>query len=326
MTETPAQQLRRRLLTVPAVMVATVVVTATLPALLLLALFIDLVRGEKTFSTTRLTGVLFCVLFIESFSLLLLAWTWLSTPARSRARAARTFVFQRWYTAALLRTVTRLFSLQFVVHGAEVVAPGPLLVFLRHASLVDVLLPAGFISNVHQIELRYVIKRENLKGPCIDIAGHWTPNSFVDRSGKHTAEELAALHELKAGIDQFEGVIIYPEGTRFSQRKREALLAHLEGPARETARKLRHLLPIRPGGAMTLLVTEPLCDVLFVGHHGLEGLTKIGDILRGGMVGRTVTIHFWREKAENIPRGDEARLQWANEHWQRMDDWLETFG
>lgn len=325
MAETRSQKLRRRLVTVPCVMIACGLVTATLPLLLLLALFIDLVRGGKTFSTTRLTGFLFCFLFIESVCLLLLAWTWLSTPAHSRARAARTFAFQRLYTAALLHAVTRLFSLTFVVEGAEVVAPGPLLVFLRHASLVDVLLPAGFIANVHQIELRYVIKRENLNLPNIDIAGHWTPNHFVDRSGHHTADELAALHQLKAGIDRFEGVIIYPEGTRFSQRKREAGIARLEGPAKETAKRLRHLLPIRPGGAMTLLATEPRCDVLFVGHHGLEGLSRLGDIWRGKMVGRTITIHFWREKAEDIPRGDEARLLWANAQWQRVDDWLETF-
>lgn len=323
MTDHP---LRRRLVTVSCVGVACGVVTATLPVLLLLALFVDLVRREKSFSTVRLTGFLFCFLVIESTCLLLLAWTWLSTPARSRARAARTFAFQRLYTAALLHAVTWLFSLRFVVQGAEVVAPGPLLVFLRHASLVDVLLPAGFIANVHQIELRYVIKRENLSLPNIDIAGHWTPNHFVDRSGLHTAEELAALHALKAGIDRFEGVIIYPEGTRFSQRKREAVLGKLQGDALETARKLRHLLPIRPGGAMTLLATEPRCDVLFVGHHGLEGLTRLGDIWRGKLVGRTVTIRFWREKAEEIPRGDAARLAWANERWQRVDDWLETFG
>ena len=75
---------------------------------------------------------------------------------------------------------------------------------------------------------------------------------------------------------------------------------------------------------MTLLEAAPPCDVLFVGHHGLEGLTRLQEIWRGDMVGRTITIQFWREKAGSVPAGDEARLQWVNERWQIVDDWLES--
>ena len=219
MAETTSQTLRRRLVTIPCVVLAFWVVSGSLPALLLLALLIDLVRGGKTFSTTRLTGFLFCFLAVENFGLLLLAWTWASTPANSRARAARTFAIQRLYTAGHLRSVTWLFSLQFVVQGADQVLPGPLLVFVRHASLVDVLVPGGFIANVHQLELRYVLKRELLAEPCLDVAGHWIPNHFVDRRGKDTAAEVAAVRALKQDLRPNEGVIIYPEGTPLQPRQ-----------------------------------------------------------------------------------------------------------
>ena len=325
----------RRLVTIPSVVISLWVVTFCLPALFVIALFVDLLRPNtgvlpvpdsfrfRTFSTVRLTGFLFCFLVVENFGLLLLFWTFLSTRAGSRARVARTFAIQRLYTRGHLRSVTWMFSLKFIVHGADVVRPGPLLVFVRHASLVDVLIPGGFIANAHLLELRYVLKRELLVEPCLDVAGHWIPNHFVDRRGKDTETELAALRTLKTGLGENEGVIIYPEGTRFSRRKREAIIDKLAGPAKESAQKLRHLLPIRPGGAMTLLDAAPKCDVLFVGHHGLEGLTKLEDIWRGSLVGKTVTIQFWREPASSIPEGAEARLHWVNEQWQRVDDWLE---
>lgn len=315
-------RLRRRLVTVSAVALAFVAVTAALPLLLVLALLVDLVRHQRALSSVRVALFIFCYLATECVCLPRLGWIALTTAAGSRARVERTFAAQRFFTGTLLRCVTRLFSLRFVVEGAELVMPGPVLVLLRHASLVDVLVPAGFIANLHHLELRYVLKRELLVDPLLDIAGHWLPNHFVDRSGKNTAEELQKIAALKRGLGAGEGVIIYPEGTRFSRGRREALLQKLEGPARERAAQLQHLLPVQPGGVLTLLSTAPATDVLFVGHHGLEGLTKLDDIWRGRMVGRTVTIRFWREPAAGLPAGDDARLDWVCAKWKRMDEWL----
>lgn len=317
--------IRRRLLSVSAIVVAFVAVASALPLLLVLALFVDLARNERHLSTTRLTAFACCYLAIETVCLPRLGWIGLTTAPGSRERRARTFAAQRFFTGALLRAVATLFSLRFVVENAGAVLPGPLLVFVRHASLIDVLVPAGFIANVHHLELRYVLKRELLADPCLDIAGHWLPNHFVDRSGAQTASELAAIRALKADLQPREGVIIYPEGTRFSRGRREAVLQKLEGAARARAERLRNLLPLQPGGALTLLGAAPKTDVLFVGHHGLEGLTRLGDIWRGKLVGRTITVRFWREPADAVPEGDDARLEWLSARWQRLDDWLETF-
>lgn len=313
--------IRRRLLTVTGMICALWLIIPLLPALFVCALIIDLVRGAKTFSTTRLTGFLFCFLVVENIGLAALFFTFLTTRAGTRARHQRTFTIQRAYTAGHLWSVQQLFSLRFVVEGSELAATGPFVALVRHASLVDVLVPGGFIANVHHIELRYVLKKELLVEPCLDLAGHWIPNHFVDRGGGDTERELSAIRELKAGIGEREGVLLYPEGTRFSRRKREKLL---EGPDKARAEPLKHLLPVRPGGALTLLDAAPSCDVLFVGHHGLEGLTRVKDIWQGTLVGKTVTIRFWREPAASIPSDSAARLAWLDAHWQRIDNWLET--
>ena len=52
-----------------------------------------------------------------------------------------------------------LFGLRFEIEGLENGAPGPVIVMLRHASIIDNMLP-DTISRTHGIGLRYVIKRE----------------------------------------------------------------------------------------------------------------------------------------------------------------------
>lgn len=315
--------IRRRLVTVTGMIAALWLITPLLPLLFPVALLVDLARGAKTFSTTRLTAFLFTFLVVENLGLAALLFTFLTTRAGTRERHARTFSIQRTYTGAHLGAVTRLFSLRWVVEGPELAATGPFVALVRHASLVDVLVPGGFIANAHRIELRYVLKKELLSEPCLDIAGHWIPNHFVDRGGGDTESELAAIRELKRGLGSREGVVLYPEGTRFSRKKRERLL---EGPLKTRAERFTHLLPMRPGGALTLLDAAPACDVLFVGHHGLEGFTRLNEIWKGALVGRTITVRFSREPAASIPPTADERLAWLDAHWQRVDEWLETLG
>lgn len=306
----------------PAIVLALWLVAALFPALLLAGLLVDAARRERRLGATRLVCALLGILVIENVGLALLAWVGLTTRAGSPQRTARTLAVQRLYTGAHVVNVRRCFSLRFVVEGDELVRPGPLLVFCRHASIVDVLIPGAFIANAHRVALRYVLKRELLAEPCLDIAGHWLRNAFVDRSGADTARALADVRALCTDLGPDDGVLLYPEGTRFSRGKRAALLARLEGAAKARAEKLRHLLPVRRGGALALLET-PGVDVLFVGHDGLEGFSRLGELWRGHLVGHTVTVRFWRERAADIPTGDDARLAWLDERWLRLDRWVE---
>jgi len=297
--------------------VALSLVAPIFPALLLLALLIDVARFARTLSTVRLTLFLLAFLIVENVGLALLFFTFVTTRAGTRARMARTFAIQRLYTAAHLNCVRAIFSLRFVIQDSELARAGPFVALVRHASLVDVLVPGAFIANVHKIELRYVLKKELLAEPCLDLAGHWIPNHFVSRSGEDTQRELDAIRALKTGIGANSGVLVFPEGTRFSARKREKLLT---GPDAERAKTLKHLLPVRPGGTLALLDAEPECDLIFIGHHGLEGLSGLKDIWRGKLVGRTITVKFWREAPPH-----ENKLAFVDACWKRLDDWLETF-
>ena len=314
----------RRAVTIPAVVLSLFALLAALPVLLPLAIIVDLARaaGRRSFVSVRIILFGACFLATEVLGLALLFFVWLSSLGRPRLRAARTWPVQRWYTAMHYAALRTLFGLRFEVEGDEVAAPGPLLVLVRHASIIDSLVPAVFIANVHRVRLRYVLKRELLVDPCLDLAGHWLPNRFVARDGADTAREVEAVRALKAGLEPDEGVLLYPEGTRFTPEKRRRVIERLTGAARERAERLLHLLPVRPGGALALLDAPPACDVLFIAHHGLEGFAHVADILRGALVGHTVRLRFWRVPVASIPAGAEGRRAWLAEEWQRMDDWL----
>jgi 1-acyl-sn-glycerol-3-phosphate acyltransferase len=325
--DTFLRRLRRRAVSIPGVVLALAVTTAMLPVLAVLAAILDLARpaGRRTFASVRLVLFLEAFLLAEVVGLALLGLVWLSAPVSAARREALTWPVQRFYTRAQLASVKALFALRFEVEGAEhAAAGGPMLVLVRHASIIDALLPSIFIANRHRIHLRYVLKRELLVDPCLDVAGHFLPNAFVARDGADSAREIEAVRALKAGIDARSGVLLYPEGTRFSARKRDRLLDRLrdDPPALSRARALRHVLPVRPGGALALLDAAPACDVVFLGHAGLEGFASVADIWAGALVGATVRLKLWREPADTIPATAEARRAWLDACWQRLDDWL----
>ncbi len=323
------QVLRRRCVTIPAVVVALALVTAGLPFLLLLAVIADVVRprGWRRLASVRAVLALEAFLAIEVLGLGILALVGLLTVGSRSRRAALTWPVQRFYTGAQMAAASVIFGLRLVTEGADLAGErGPVLVMIRHASVIDVLLPGVLIANVHRIKLRYVLKRELLLDPCLDVAGHWIPNHFVARDGAGSATEIAAVRALKEGIGRDEGVLVYPEGTRFTEAKRQRALDRLRADpvAHARAAGLRHLLPVRPGGPIALLEAEPACDVLRVGHHGLEGATAVTDLWRGALVGRTIRIKLWRAPASAIPVGREAQLAWLGASWQRIDDWLDA--
>lgn len=308
----------RRALTIPLVVVGLAVGLGTSPLVLPLAALIDLLRGARSFPSVRVAAFAICFLATETLGLALLLGTCLTSFGERRL--ARAYAVQSIYTQLHFRAVRAIFSLRFECEGQSLGAAGPMLVLVRHASLIDALVPGVFLANVYGVRLRYVLKAELLVDPCLDVAGHLLPNHFVRRGSKDAAE-IEAVRALKQGLGEKEGVLLFPEGTRFTADGRRRAL---EGPLQEQARELRHLLPMKPKGVLALLDAAPACDVVVIGHAGLEGFARVADIWRGGLTGRTIRVKLWREPAHAIPEGDQARLQWLHERWKQVDRWLEA--
>jgi len=310
-----------------------VVGTVALGPLLVGAGVVDLVlwlRTRKPWMGVRLVlmGWWFLLGEVRGWLGLTLAWIVAGGPfdGDSPRRRRHVWYMQRTWMAGHLLGVRTLFGLRFEVEGDELVEPGPVLILIRHASIVDNALPAAFVSGPHRMFLRYVLKDELRVLPTLDMGARWVPTCFVRRASQNPAAETARVRTLATHLrGRDEGAIIFPEGTRHTPAK----LARAQEKIREgdpetadLADRLRHLLPPRLGGPLALLDEATHADVVVFGHVGLDGFEKISDIWGGGLVGTTVRIKFWRHPRASVPDGERARIAWLYARWQELDDWV----
>jgi 1-acyl-sn-glycerol-3-phosphate acyltransferase len=320
----------RRIRTIPAVGAAWLFVMALLPALLPIAVFVDVLRwlGRRTpFMATRLVVFLLAYLSIEVVGLIALGAIWFASGMGRREDVLRrgTFAVQKRWAEAVFDSVRGVFDLTFEARGLEHVVDSPMLLVARHASIIDNLLPAHYITKPHGTHIAYVMKSELLVDPCLDVAGNRLPNVFVKRGAGEADRDIASIRALGTALVEGQGVLIYPEGTRFTPDKLAAAVRRLEKSPRlqEIATELTVVLPPRPSGVLALLESST-ADVVVMTHRGLDGFARVADIWKGAMVRTHVDIAFWRIPRSQIPDGRAERVEWLFEMWRDIDGWVRS--
>lgn len=310
-------------MTVSTYAVLWLLLTTLAPVWIPVAFLIGIFR-RCSFIILRLLMFFWTYLLIELLGLSAAAGIYLITPGKIERREELFFRLECWWGSSLFRWLSRFLSLSTSIEGEEQILPGPVLVFIRHASIIDTAVPVTFISKTKGLRLRYVFKRELLVDPCIDVAGHASPNYFIDRAGS-VSEELGGVRKLAENLGD-QGVLLYPEGTRFNERKKRIAIKRLAETHPDLvpiAESFKHSLPPKAGGALTLLEAAPDVDVLIIAHRGLEGLAEVTDLLTGSVVGKQIQISIWRIRAADIPTGEDGR-RWLFDWWKRVDDFVET--
>ena len=308
------------------IVVAVVATVLLVPALVVAAL-VDVLRWlvrRRPWMATRM--VLFGWVYVANanIGLVLLSGAWILAGfgASRRRLQSSAYWIQLWWARNLFGAFRRIFRVAIDVEGDEVATPGPIVLLLRHASIADVLLPNVLVTRRHGLLLRYVLKRELLVDPSLDVAGNRMPNHFVDRDGD-TAAEVARVAALTEDLGPDDGVIIYPEGTRFTEAKQARVLERLRSRGSQLAARaarLRHVLPPRLGGPLVLL--DAGVDVVVMAHTGLEPLGRVKDAWRGDIVGSTVSVGMWRVPASEVPGDRVGRVRFLFEQWERVDAWI----
>ena len=305
--------------------VGALLLVGSLPVLVPLALLVDTVRAVSSgtpFMATRMLAFGVVYLAAEVAGLAALAVIVATSPTR-RTRLRRTFRLQVRWAATLLSAVESIFSLELNASGGEAVTPGPILVLARHTSLVDNLLPSRYVAQQGGIDLRYVLKDELRSDPALDLVGSVLPNAFVERTGD-TARSIAAIERLTRGLGPSQGILLFPEGTRFTPAKLERAMASL-GRRRprihELAVGLTSVMPPRVGG-MGAVLDNCRADVVVLAHRGLDGFAHLADVWRGAMVGRRVDVRLWRIPRSEVPDERSARLEWLFGVWHELDRWV----
>lgn len=329
--ETRRDVVRRRLITIPRLIVTFLVVTITLPLLALAAVVIDAVRSLFTgrpWMAIRAIGFLWVYLAVETVALAATLVTWVAAGFGlvRPLLLATAYAIQRWFARSQFSAICAIFGLRLTVHGDDAVTPGPVILLFRHASIVDNLLPPVVVAGRHRMHMRWILKRELLSDPALDVGGKRMPNYFVDRNADDSSQELERVSRLAGGMGTRDGMIIYPEGTRYTPAKAARALEKIaeSDPDRlEAARRLRHVLPVQPGGTLAALRGAPVADLVIGAHTGLDGFATVGDIWRGDLVGNEIVVEFWRIPRTDIPTTGPDRVAWLDDQWQQIDDWIE---
>ncbi|MEY4174587.1 MAG: hypothetical protein RI900_1752, partial [Actinomycetota bacterium] len=180
----------RRMRSIPALFVAAWLLLLLLPVWAIVSGVIDALRGRWRLPTTRLLAFALCWSWLETAGVVVSAWLWLTRRAWDRPAHYR---LQRWWAANLMRSLRVTTGIVVEATEARCLTPGPAIMLCRHASLADSLLSAWVVTSVARMNPRYVLKRELMLDPCLDIVGNRLPNHFLDREAADSSVELAAL-------------------------------------------------------------------------------------------------------------------------------------
>jgi 1-acyl-sn-glycerol-3-phosphate acyltransferase len=308
----------RRAVTVPAV-AAGAAALATTPAFWApLAGISDLVRGRPQLPRVRLLAFAQAWTALEAVGVGAAAALWAIGRADD---APRHYWLQQWWADRMVDALSLTGGLRFEAEGLEHLRPGPLVMATRHASIADALVPVWLLGRVG-MRVRYVLKRELLLDPCLDIVGNRLPNCFVEREPAPGSDELRRVAALSAGMGPLDGAVIYPEGGVFDAAGRVRVVERIAAQDPERARRvarLRSLAPVRPGGTFAMLEGNPAADLVVVAHHGFEPLARVAAAADALPLTTPVRVSVRRIPRSEIPPGD-GFVRWFDDVWQEADE------
>lgn len=314
----------RRLISISGLILGAVVLTVLIPAWLPLVIIIDALRVKWRFPLARLLLFGVCWAWLETVGVICSALLWITGQSKN---VPRHYALQRWWADRLLRALKATCGFTVEVENIDALTPGPVILLARHASLADSLVSAYVVTTLAHMNPRFVLKRELLADPCLDVVGQRLPNHFLDRQATDSTPELEALQNLVTDVDASTVGIIFPEGTRANNKKRTRALEKIAINDSDRAVRLsemRHLLPPRPAGAAAMLRGCTSADVVVAWHVGFEGLDTFGGILKAISSDMPpIQFHLRRVSRDVIPaasisNGDEF-TRWLDDEWMRMD-------
>jgi 1-acyl-sn-glycerol-3-phosphate acyltransferase len=323
----------RRLVIAPAVVLIAFTLLTTLPIWLFLALAVSpLVPGRLR--VPRLVFLLIVYLVWDAAALIALGVLWLASGCGWRIRGPR---FQRAHYVLTGRFLGVLFwfarwslHLQIDVVGTDpdTAQPGrPEIVVSRHAGPGDSFTLIHALVNWFAREPRIVLKAALQWDPAVDVLLNRLPNRFISpgRTGTATLEEQ--IGDLATGLDDNDAFVIFPEGGNFTPRRKVSAIARLRARGlhdmASRAEDLRNLLPPKPGGLLAAIEAAPDAGVIFVAHTGLDRMVSVGDVWRELPMDKRLVMRFWSVPPEEVPTGEQERIDWLYDWWARIDAWID---
>lgn len=321
----PAKLLRRAI-TVPVLVALTALWWGLMPLIGSALVVADLVR-RRPLLLARFYLMIGLILLGQVWGLALLFSLWLACGAglawrRCNRWTLRAEAYWAQWNADVMAWV---YGIRYEVEGSAVLRDGPSLLLMRHVSINDTILPISLITSAHGVRMRIVLKRELLFAPIVDGIGHRIPTAFIRRASGDPTRELAAVRAITGDLHPDETIMIFPEGTRFSEARRAQIIGKLrdkDPAAAARAEELTHVLPMRLGGVQALMEGAPQADLVFCAHTGYERAVRLEDFIGGGLYRTTVKVKFWRVAAREVPADPEARAAFLHAEWRKVNAWV----
>ncbi|MEO7370923.1 MAG: lysophospholipid acyltransferase family protein [Ilumatobacteraceae bacterium] len=311
---------RRRFVSITGLYLAAIVLLLGIPIWIPVSIVSDLVRGRLRLPTARLLMFALGWAWLESASVLIAFGLWL---VRRGHDVTLHYRLQAWWAANVLGLLRATTGISVTAENVDQLRPGPAVLLCRHASLADSLVSAWVITSLAGMHPRYVLKRELLADPCLDIVGNRLPNHFLDRQATDSQVELDALTSLSGAMGDRDITVIFPEGTRASPTKRVRAMQKLaeRDPLRaQRLAPLQHLLPPRPAGSAALIAGSGNADIVIGWHVGFDGLDTFGGILRH-LAHKPTPVRFRARRVAraDVPTTEPAFTEWLDDVWLQAD-------
>ncbi|MDO3684220.1 1-acyl-sn-glycerol-3-phosphate acyltransferase [Micromonospora sp. C28ISP2-4] len=322
----------RRLVLAPGVVLLALFVVTTLPVWALVALAASpLVPGRLR--PLRLIWIGTVYLVWDAAALLALFLLWLASgfgaykraPAFQRAH----YVLAGWFLRIMFwqaRWTLRL-SIDVVGTDPDTALPGrPELVVCRHAGPGDSFILIHALVNWFNREPRIVLKETLQWDPAIDVLLNRLPNRFIAAGPDGRESAVRQIGHLATGLDDDDAFVIFPEGGNFTPQRRLRAIDRLRSLGLERmarrAERMRHVLAPQPGGLLAALDAAPDAGVIFVAHTGLDQMLTVADVWRELPMDKRIMMRFWSVPPEEIPAGEQERIDWLFDWWARIDTWI----
>jgi 1-acyl-sn-glycerol-3-phosphate acyltransferase len=202
-----------------------------------------------------------------------------------------------------------------------------LLVLCRHAGPGDSIILLDALINRYGLRPWLVMKQSMRLDPVVDVYFDRLPAVFVSPGDDDGESAQRSIRHLARNIGGVDTLVMFPEGGNYTPRRhrrairRLARTGHHSDAAR--ARRLRNVMPPRPGGVLAVL-DEVDVDVLVIGHSGLGRLHSTGDVWRLLEDPKPVGLKAWFTPFGDVPRDRKRRVGWLFDLWTTVDLWVET--
>ncbi len=321
----------RRLVLGPAVLALSVLAITGLPVLLVVGVLLSTFLPGR-WRAFRLLWMALLYLFLEAAALVVLLALWVGSGFGWRIRSPRFqrahYVLVKWFLQVLFWECQRVLHVRVTVEGPPPTSYDgkPLLILSRHAGPGDSLLVVHALLNWYDREPRIVLKDTLQWDPAIDVVLNRLPNLFV-RPGRGSDQLLADVGELSRNLDDNDAFVIFPEGGNVTEHRRKRAIERLRRQGHideaEKAERLKHVMAPKPGGVLAALTQAGDADVVLVAHTGIEHMVTVLDVWRELPMDREIQMRWWIVPSAEVPRGEEARVDWLFAWWARIDAWID---